>query len=272
VPAPNKYTRKSKRKQAAAGSAKRPSRQSSANSTESNETGGPGSPETSPSLDDRISEVTAQALEEIRGALTRLGPPITPELPKLKFELKADSPRSPRKRAFLAAYLATAGNITRAAQAAGIDRFRHYEWLEHDKKYKAAFTKVNEQAGDVLEDEARRRAFEGTTKGIYFQGQLASIEVEYSDALLIRLLQAKRPEYRLSTHQIKGTGQDGAIKLSVVPDAIIDRLTESEAGEYLRRLREGLEAARTILHRDDSPGGGEGPGPELQPDPAPIPD
>jgi len=113
--------------------------------------------------------------------------------------------------AFLAAYRATA-SVTRAALAAQIRREAHYRLLERSADYRAAYKAAAIEAAQTLEDEAVRRAVEGTTRPVMYHGKRILIpadsskprgkktpllEREYSDALLLALLKAKKPkEYR----------------------------------------------------------------------------
>ena len=46
---------------------------------------------------------------------------------------------------------------------------------------------------DDLEDEARRRAFEGTEEGVWYKGELVGTERRYSDRLMEVLLRGERP-------------------------------------------------------------------------------
>lgn len=98
-----------------------------------------------------------------------------------------------KKRAFIAAYAET-GTITRAAEIACIDRKTHYDWLKEDPDYVKACEAAYEQAGERLEQEARRRAVEGTNKPVWYQGQKCGVTTEYSDTLLIFLLKGAKPE------------------------------------------------------------------------------
>lgn len=98
-----------------------------------------------------------------------------------------------KKRAFLAAF-SECGNITRAAELAEISRQAHYEWLKDDPDYPALFAAADEQAGDRLEQEARRRAVEGTNKPVFYKGGVCGTVTEYSDNLLMFLLKGVRPD------------------------------------------------------------------------------
>lgn len=104
-----------------------------------------------------------------------------------------------KKRAFLAAY-AEVGTILHAAQIAKIERKSHYLWLE-DEEYVAAFQEARVAAAEKLEQEARRRAVEGTQKPVFQGGKQVGAVQEYSDTLLIFLMKGAMPEkYRDNYH------------------------------------------------------------------------
>lgn len=98
-----------------------------------------------------------------------------------------------KKTAFLAAF-AEVGNITRAAEIAKVSRQAHYEWMKEDPDYPAMFRDADQQACDRLEQEARRRAVEGTNKPVFHKGEQCGVIREYSDTLLIFLLKGALPE------------------------------------------------------------------------------
>lgn len=99
----------------------------------------------------------------------------------------------PKKRAFIAAY-AECGTVTRAAEIAEIDGTMHYDWIKSDTDYAKACEAAYEQAGERLEQEARRRAVEGVQKPVFYQGQQCGVVNEHSDTLLIFLLKGAKPE------------------------------------------------------------------------------
>jgi hypothetical protein len=114
-----------------------------------------------------------------------------------------------KKRAFLAAFAITC-NISRAAKAAKIDRATHYEWLKGDENYRKEFAEAKEQAADALEDEAVRRAHEGTTRPIMV-GKKREVIREYSDTLLIFLLKGIRPEKYRERSEVKMPGLEAKL-------------------------------------------------------------
>ena len=104
-----------------------------------------------------------------------------------------------KRRAFLRAYAETC-NIKLAAQAAGIHRQRHYDWMKDDD-YAKAFDHAKQEAVETLEAEARRRAVDGWEVPVYQGGRKVGAIRKYSDLLLIFLLKAAAPEtYRDNYH------------------------------------------------------------------------
>jgi len=95
------------------------------------------------------------------------------------------------QRAFLEAFV-IAGNISGASRTSQVSRDTHYAWLKDDPAYAAAYKVAADEAIDLLEQEARKRAISGARP---------------SDLLLIFLLKAGRPEkYR---ERLEHTGKGG---------------------------------------------------------------
>lgn len=94
---------------------------------------------------------------------------------------------------FLAA-LAECGNVTTAANSSGWNR----TYLYHKRKADPAFAKAWDEAATIgvaaLEDEARRRAYEGWQEPVFHRGEVCGSVRKYSDTLLIVLLKAHLPE------------------------------------------------------------------------------
>jgi cytosine/adenosine deaminase-related metal-dependent hydrolase len=111
-----------------------------------------------------------------------------------------------KHRAFLKAFIET-HSIGDAAKAAGIDRSTHYDWLETVPGYRQAWEATKEEATQTLEDEASRRALKGVTEGVYYKGKPIGVKRTYSDAMMMFLLRAARPEkYRTG---VELTGPNG---------------------------------------------------------------
>jgi len=135
------------------------------------------------------------------------------------------SKRVPRARRpdwkprFLEVFRAT-GNVRLAADAAGIDRSTPYVRAARDPRFEAAFDRAREDATDVLEAEARRRALAG------------------SDGLLMFLLRAHRPErYRESLDvrlDIRAEAQRIADRLGIPLEEVLEAANR-KAAEVGRR-------------------------------------
>lgn len=111
-----------------------------------------------------------------------------------------------KQAAFLHAFIITGGQVVSAARAAKIARCTHYDWLASEK-YAEAFKRARDQAGDVLESEAIRRAHEGTDEPVYFRGTKCGEVRRYPDGLMQFLLRGVKPDkYR---EKVEHSGPDG---------------------------------------------------------------
>ena len=86
------------------------------------------------------------------------------------------------------------GNVTLSAHEAGIVRQTAYDARDRDKAFSKAWEDAMEQAADVLEREAWRRASEGVKQPVFYQGEVCGHVRKYSDVLLIFLLKGARPD------------------------------------------------------------------------------
>lgn len=84
--------------------------------------------------------------------------------------------------------------MTRSCRVAGIARRTVYVWREADEAFAKAWDTAVEHGTDALEDEAVRRAHEGTLKPVYQGGKKMGTIREYSDTFLIFTLKARRPD------------------------------------------------------------------------------
>jgi pyruvate carboxylase len=72
-----------------------------------------------------------------------------------------------KKRAFLHAF-SRCGNVSKSAKRAHVDRRTHYDWLESDPDYAAAYSKAAEEAADAIQDALTDMAFEGNVTAAIF--------------------------------------------------------------------------------------------------------
>lgn len=162
-------------------------------------------------------------------------------------------------RAFLKAFRVS-GQITKAAEAAKIDRTRHYRWLKNEK-YAAAFKEAYNQVGDMLEEEAIRRAHDGVLEAVFYQGAPVGAIRVYSDGLMLKLLPRFKPEYR--THQaIEISGpQGGPIP---VTNAGLATLTDAELDSLILAAQKLAAAATAEPHEPGGPPEGGDPEKETE--------
>lgn len=144
--------------------------------------------------------------------------------------------RRGKKLAFLVAY-SQSGNVTLACRAAKCSRQSVLNWRKADEKFELAVQEAAEQAADLLEAEARRRAVEGVEEPVIHQGEIVEAWIgkdgkllgkssapllgeetegrmaplmvrKYSDSLLMFLMRGANPKkYRDNmSHELSGPG------------------------------------------------------------------
>jgi hypothetical protein len=145
----------------------------------------------------------------------------------------------PQAQAELLSHLAKTGNLLEACALARTSP----KVVRTRAKDDAAFAEAIQDAWDDYRDgvvipEAHRRAVSGTRKGVYYRGELGknehgepAYEHNYSDALLIRLLEVLDPRFR--PHQIvesrPGPGPADLATLSPEARARMEALLEQLA-------------------------------------------
>lgn len=133
------------------------------------------------------------------------------------------------KRAEFLETLRTTGNVSRSARVVGISRQRVYELKRADAGFAAEWDDALEEGVDNLEEEARRRAYEGTLKPVFYQGAECGQIREYSDTLMIVLLKAHRPDKYRDRSDTTVTHQ-GGVRVMQSP-GIADPAEWDEAAE-----------------------------------------
>jgi len=118
----------------------------------------------------------------------------------LNESLDEEEPRPPQASAqdtFLANYLQSA-DVREALREAGVTRATLRKWQEHDEGFALRYHQAEAETIEVLEAEARTRAIAGSKmiRRVYRQGHLYEEIHEYrpSDAMLVKLLQAHKPD------------------------------------------------------------------------------
>ncbi len=96
-----------------------------------------------------------------------------------------NSNRTPEKASAFCAALAETCNIGKACAAVGMGRRTAYDWRAADASFAAAWDAALKIGITALEDEAHRRAFEGTDKPIVHLGKVTG-HMTYSYRMHLR--------------------------------------------------------------------------------------
>jgi hypothetical protein len=110
----------------------------------------------------------------------------------LETETKTHKPRI-WQPAFLTA-LAETGNYKESAKLAGVSRMTAWRHKTSDPDFAQQCADAEQEAADLLEKEAWRRATEGTDEPVFYKGDKCGTIKRYSDNLLMFLLRGTRPE------------------------------------------------------------------------------
>lgn len=124
-------------------------------------------------------------------------------------QLKKDKRSKTKKQADFLAWFSQYASVSRAAKKANVHRSNIYLWLKEDseKPFQELYEQACKEALGALEDEAVRRAYQGTIKPVFQGGVRVGSIREYSDTLMIVLLKARAPEkYR---ERFEHTGKNG---------------------------------------------------------------
>lgn len=101
---------------------------------------------------------------------------------------------TPEKEAKFLYGLRKGNTVSSAAAIAGFARQTVYDHRERDKTLAVRWVEAEAEGTEVLEQEAFRRAVQGTDHPVTYEGAITATYKEYSDTLLIFLLKARRPE------------------------------------------------------------------------------
>lgn len=135
-------------------------------------------------------------------------------------------PREAHQAAFLTAY-SQCGNITRAAEMVGLNRGCHNMWRRDDPTYLPRFLDAQEEACDRLEEEARRRAVDGTLKPVFQGGKEVGTIREFSDTLLIFLMKGVMPQKYRDNYKIEAEiKQDATHRWQPPEELLVDAAAE----------------------------------------------
>lgn len=118
-------------------------------------------------------------------------------------------------------------SIRKAAEAGGVSRHQIRLWRDAHPDFNEQFEDAYEAGTDQLEDEARRRGSEGWEEPVFFRGDECGTIRRYSDQLLLRTLEARRPERWRANARIEHAGDGGGaieVDLKGLRDVLASRL------------------------------------------------
>lgn len=101
---------------------------------------------------------------------------------------------TPKKERVFLDLLRAGHTVKHAGDCATLPHSTLYDRRHRDTEFAARWDAAEAEGSDILEQEAFRRAVEGTSKPIYQGGELVGTVREYSDTLLIFLLKGRKPE------------------------------------------------------------------------------
>ncbi len=156
------------------------------------------------------------------------------------------TPRAAWRDVFVERLRAT-GNVTLAAAGAGVSRQHVYKARNRSKAFRRAWEEALEQAMDLLEGEARRRAT-GIKEDVYYAGRVVGTRNVYDSALLMFLLKAHRPHKFRDNVKVEHAGG-----MEVAGDRKVTFEFVRPAEQQARTLAElAAEEAEEFAHRGGS--------------------
>ena len=104
--------------------------------------------------------------------------------------------------------LAQCGVVRYACVAACVNRSAAYEERGKDSEFARRWDEAIEDAADIWEAEAIRRAVKGVRKPVFYKGAIVGHIQEYSDGLLTLILKAHKAKYRKDAADDVGPNDD----------------------------------------------------------------
>lgn len=181
------------------------------------------------SVPPKKSKPKRRAAPRAEGVLTAVADrakPVRRKLPRVRTPM-TDATREERMALFLATYREK-GIVRVALEKVGITRATLKSWIAEYAEFARLYADADEDAIDLLELEARRRAHDGVDKPITYKGRVTSTFKEYSDRVLVEMLSARRPDkYGKHRTEISGPG-GGPLEIKKVEWVVVQPPEESK--------------------------------------------
>lgn len=104
---------------------------------------------------------------------------------------------------FLTLVANNGGIISDACRDLNLSRTVIYTRKHADEEFAVLMEKAQDDGIDLLEDEAKRRALDGTEEPVFFQGKICGHIRRKSDTMMNMMLKGHRKRYR-DKHEISG--------------------------------------------------------------------
>jgi len=112
---------------------------------------------------------------------------------ELKSQCKGKAEGIPQLKSKFLQWLRRGYTPGKACREIGVRIGTVREWRKDDPDFAISWEEADDEGSDFLEDELRRRAVEGIDKAVWYRGAKVGTETNYSDGLLMSLLQARKP-------------------------------------------------------------------------------
>lgn len=116
---------------------------------------------------------------------------------------------TPEKQAEFLSLLREGRTVEGAARRVGIHRSTLYRLRDRDEQFRRSWDEAWEAAIEALEDELRRRGFEGVEKPVFHSGVVVGSVREFDTTAAIFILKARKPEVYRDNARIEHTGPGG---------------------------------------------------------------
>ena len=111
----------------------------------------------------------------------------------------------------------TYGDLHGSARRAGVSVDFVTNWMRDDREAAEQIEEAQRVGYMGLESAAIQRAVHGTEKGVYYKGEKIDTEIQYSDSLLVKLLEARVPAFNKKADA--GNTFNGPTQINIMPRA-----------------------------------------------------
>ena len=135
------------------------------------------------------------------------------------------------------------GNVRLAASNADVAPQVAYRARDSSATFRADWDEALEEARELLEAEARRRAAIGVDEPVFYKGKVVGHIRKYSDNLLMFLLKAHWPEKFRENHAVEHSGPGGGpVKMEAKTQHVFQ--PSKEVWDDILRVRAEVEKLR----------------------------